>query len=1088
MLHIVQSNRLDTLAEPLLASWAAPGADPFAPELVIVPSRGVERWLTHRIADRFGVCANVRFEFAAAFIWQMFSRVLPGVSEQSPFDTDVTALRLFSFLGRLPERPELRPLSRYLAKADDVRRLELAQRIAQLFSQYMVYRPDWLAKWALGVRVGLEPAETERWQQHLWRWLLESLGARNVQHPMTEFFEALDQGSAAATSLPARLRVFGVPVVPPLYAEILARLARHIEVEWYSLNPCRQYWADITQEKERARRIVRGEPGAELRDVGHPLLASCGGQAQTQLALVCGFIGDEGSVDSDCFVEPRGSSLLQKLQSSILDLAEPTAGSLPLERSDRSLQVHACHSLTRQLEVLHDQLLALFDAMPGLRASDVAVFTPDLDAAAPVIDAVFGSMPAARHIPYTVTGRRRPDSAPLLRAADFLLRLPGSRFEANLVLGFLEIPAVGRRYGLEAAELETIQRWLREAGVHWGLDGVHRHKLGLPSQARHTWLETLYKLLLGYAMPGGADRLVFGTLPYGELEGSQALTLGKLVKVLSDLVRTSEAFGARPRIRDWPALLLRHLSASIEPTPEDERDYERLRATIAGLSRDARTAAVEGDVGIDVVRALLEARLAQSAPGAVPSGQVTFAGIGPLRTLPYRVICLVGMDDGAIPRSRGRLEFDLMQGAPRFGDRSRRDDDRGAFLDALLAASDVLYLSYSGRDIRDNAKLQPSVLVAELLDYLGRWAQGGRPAVDQALVTSHPLQAFSPRYFEGGELQSYAADLLPVAQALRGGLGGRLAQRSLLDRTPLPPPDESLRRVELDSLQRFFTHPLCHLLGARLGIRLKEAAEQISADEPFGIDIGGHFDLKDQLLEWRLQGRTVAECMDLAMATPLLPSGAWGRQALEPTLRQIDELAGRVERARSGTPRDPLAFELPLGEFTLAGTLSQLDSDGAFSFSLRKQGVYDLMDAWLRHLVLCCVAPAGVSPRTRTLTSDGGLRFERVNEAPAQLLRLLELYWRGLQAPLSFYPKSAYALLTAADADKGRAAAEKAWQGSGRGTQRKAGERDGRWYRFAFGGAEVELPEDFDEVSHAVLDAPLAARQDLAAPGAEPCA
>ena len=1079
MLHIVHSNRLDALADAMLDRWPGarpPGALPVA-DLVVVPSRGVERWLTWRIADRNGVCANVNFRFAAKFLWETFARALPGVPENSPFDSDVTALRLFSYLARLPAAPELAPLRAYLAGNDDLRRFELATRISKQFSDYMVYRPDWLDRWARGRAVEeVAPAATEAWQRHLWAWLLGSVGAENLQHPKDAFFEALVRRAEGARGiLPERVRVFGLPSVPPLYLDILTNLARFVDVEWYALNPCRQFWADIVAERTRVKALLKGDPSAPLVDVGHPLLASWGSQARSQHALLADRSGGEGTEDDERFAAPEGPSLLHRLQASIVDLAPPEPGSVVRDPADRSIRVHACHSLTRQVEVLHDQLLALFDAMPDLEPSDVAVFAPDLEALAPVVEAVFGSAPQGRDIRYAVTGRAAADG-PILRAAQFLLGLANSRFEAAAVLGFLEIPAVARRFRLDVNDLDTIRKWLAEAGARWGLDAAHRERLGVPAESRHTWQETLYRLLVGYALPSGHQALYRGVLPYPEIEGSSAATLGRLVAALSELARAAAAFSQKHRLQDWAKLLQQHIKALLEPLPDDARDMDRLHTAVSQIGRDARAAEAHDLVGSDVVAALLESRLDASAPGAVPSGVVTFASIGQLRGLPFRVIALLGLDAEAFPRNPSRVEFDLTKSQRRHGDRSMRDDDRGAFLDALMAARDVLYLSFTGRSILDNAKLPPSVLVAELSDHLSRIVAGG---VGKWLVTEHALQPFNARYFTPGQELSYAADLLGVARALDEPLQYRGTARPLFSKDPLALPEGEGRQVDLGALISFFMHPIRHLIRRRLGIRLDVAEEELSPDEPFAFAGLDTWSLSQRLLQLRLDGRSFDDGLALLQVDPRVPHGAWGRQLLEPIAADVEGFVPRVLAERGAPPIDPWSFELDVGAFTLSGTLSGVGPDGLFIANLRKEGVKDLLGAWIQHLVLCALRPEGASCVTRVVTNGGGLQFGAVDDPRAALGVLLDYHWRGLQAPLSFFPRSSYAYLTEKDEARRMNAALKCWRGGRDRDRDVAGERADVSYRLCFGGVLDVLPDDFVAVSEAILLAPLAARRDL---------
>ena len=171
-----------------------------------------------------------------------------------------------------------------------------------------------------------------------------------------------------------------------------------------------------------------------------------------------------------------------------------------------------------------------------------------------------------------------------------------------------------------------------------------------------------------------------------------------------------------------------------------------------------------------------------TAPGASPTGAVTFCGIGSLRGIPFRVVCLIGLADTAFPRQAAVTEFDLMAERPRLGDRARRHDDRAAFLDALLSAREVLYLSYPGHNVRDDSPLPPAIPVSELLDYLGRSVAGGADAVRRRLITEHRLQPWSPHYFRG-----YRGEVYRTKRA-RCSPTPRTTRRSQRGPGPIPGP------------------------------------------------------------------------------------------------------------------------------------------------------------------------------------------------------------------------------------------------------------------------------------------------------------
>ncbi|MEO8124529.1 MAG: exodeoxyribonuclease V subunit gamma, partial [Burkholderiales bacterium] len=785
MLTIHFANRYERLAGLLidrLAERTRPSV--FAPDQVIVPSAAVRRQLTLAIARRHGICANVRFDYLAQWLWSLIARVVPGVQAESPFAPGVLAWRIFAAFDEpawFAPQPRLRD---YLARADAVMRYELATQLAELFDQYITFRPDWLAAWAeartLPIAAGDAAAAADQaWQAALWQRLGAEAGA---EHPAAAFARMLESRGAALVArgqLPDEVHVFALPSLAPLHLGLLQTLGRCADVHVYALNPCREYWLEVVDRRRLAYLATRSVPGRELHhEVGNRLLAGWGVQTKAQLGLLIAAAGD-AVIDEAHFDEPEGASLLARLQRSILDMEDLAPSSVTLAPDDRSIEVHVCHSLARELEVLHDRLLALFatpDSADAPQLSDILVVTPDLDAAAPLIDAVFGTVPADRRIAHQITGRARSHVNASARVLLEVLALVGSRFTASSVFGVLQQPLVARRFALERDDLDRVHAWLQDAGVHWALDADHRASFGVPAQSRHSFADGLSRLYLGYALPTHVDTPLDGMLPAGDVEGSDGVALGALWQFVDALTALRRELGAPLPAAAWPALLADVLQRFSAPDDDDALQDEReVLATIASLADELRQAAPEPPLTLDVVRHALARTLDDSARGGVPGGAVTFASMSSLRHLPYATICAIGLNDGAFPSRSRQAEFDLIAHEPRAGDRQRRTDERNLFLDLLLATRGHFYMSYTGRSVRDNAPLPPSTLVSELLDTLLPAISGGAPTAHTRLVIEHPLQAFSEEAFRldaDPRLRSFDRE---TAQALRARAGSPTA-------------------------------------------------------------------------------------------------------------------------------------------------------------------------------------------------------------------------------------------------------------------------------------------------------------------------
>lgn len=1084
MLHLVTSNRYEILKARLLERLAAAPADPFLTQEVIVPSAAVKRDLQLDMARRYGVAAGVEFPFLAEWLWQRIAQLVP-VAAVSPFAPERAAWRLF----RLFQDAELvaaHPrLAGYLAAADPVMALDLARRVAMLFEHYLTYRPDWLEAWRRGQPARLPGAgarerEDEAWQMALWQRFTADLGAAS-QHPGVAFFaalEALGPAGAAQAGLPAEAHVFALSTLPPLHLEMLARLARWVDVRLYLINPCADYWYELVADKRQTRLAVAGK--AMYLDDRYPLLAAWGSQTQALFSLILERVADASEMHGD-FRASGADTLLARFQDSLLNLAAPATGEWPLAPDDRSIEIHVAHSLTRALEILHDQLLDRFETDPTLGPGDVLVALPDLDAAAPLIDAVFGT---AGRLPYTITGQKAVRSNPVARVLLQLLDLaaPPTRLPASQVFAVLQEPLVATALGLDEAALEQLHEALLEAGVRWGLDAAGRAAAGLPGDVRHTWRDALARLLLGYALPSGANQPFAGMAAAGALAGSRARVLGVLWWVLESLEALAAALAEPRPAAAWRDLWQAQLGLWLGDAPGRLDAAEALRDVLAALEALAQAMAeggAETPIPWPAARAGLETALEAQARGGMPAGSITFTALPSLRHLPYRQICLLGLDDGVFPRVDRPLEFDLTPLEARPGDRQRRQDERNLFLDLILATRERLYLSYTGRSQRDDTPQPPSILVAELLEFLCR-ATGAPP---ERLCVQHPLQAFSPRYFAAAERAdarlvsyraAYAAALNPAPGAdIASDVGAPPpeADEDAASAAPQPRffvgalPSLSVARLELGELRDFFRHPARALLRDRLGLGLPGHEAELEDEEPMLLDGLERFRLADRLLPAALAGAERAELLALARAGAELPSGCLGEALAVAEVEALLAFACAVRPRLAGLMPAPLDFVLEVAGSELAGSLAAWGADGLLRYRCARAGSSDYVAAWLDHLCLNALAPAGVARQTVHVARDRVFCFLPVADPMPLLAAWLAHYRRGLAAPLPFYPRTAWTWVR-----EGPAKGRQQWLGN----RERPGEAADPWWALALRGEAEPLGAAFVVTAQDLLEPLLA--------------
>ena len=1018
MLTIIRSNAVEALFGQLMHRLAAaPPASPFAPEVVVAASPAMARWLSLQTARALGVAANVDYPLPASFIWRLARQLLDDLPRDDPLAVERMAWKLFELLpellGQSEPRSAFAPLTRYLADdAEGLKRWQLSGRIADCFDRYQLYRPSQIRDWEAGA--------DDHWQALLWRGLTRGLDDLHRVAVIDRLLAALDT-TAAVQALPERLSLFALSSLPPLFVQVIQALSAHIPVDLYLHSPTDAFWSDLISQKALARKRLQCPEDAELWEVGNSLLASWGRQGQALQDLLLEH--EHPLQEVDAFIEPSCEGLLGRLQHDIFALCPvPAPDERPRLDDDDSLQVHVCHSPARECQVLRDQLLGMLEADADLRPEQILVMVPEISRYAPYIEAVFDCNrerePAqgVPFIPWNLSDITVADEHPLVNVFLQLLALPDSRFSQSEVMSYLAVPELAGHFGLDADALAQIRRWLAQANLRWGLGAEHKRRLGLPGEHANTWAQAEQRLFGGYAL--GDSGLFEGIAPIGGVEGSGAEALGKFWRLFCKLTETAERLSAPRTAADWQVFVSGLLSDFFGERDDDDGRLQKIRDALSDLV--AQADGLEEPLHPALLRSWLRESLGgESRHGRYFSGGVTFCGMRPLRSLPFKVICVLGLHDQAFPRRDRPAEFDLMRSSWRPGDPRKADEDRYLFLETLLCARERLYLSYVGRDIRGNSERQPSVLVRELLDTIDQYYRPVADAGDDTqrlsarLVRVHPLQPFSPRHYVGAE-RSYDRDWCEVARALLQAPAPADHAAKGWSQAVLPPAPEQMRDVTLTQLERFLAHPIRYFVNSRLRVYLREQEPQPD-EEPFGLDALQRFGLKQQLVASKLLGWEPGE--QQLSAEGILPHGAFAGLALQQQRAALSPLLERLAPYSTFQPEQiavDLMFETdaenaPRG---LSGQLAGIYPDlGLLRWKPSAIKGADLLKLWLAHLGWCAVGEPG--DKCSSLHGLGGSFVIQQTLAPraarAALLRLLDLYWQGIHRPLLLLPRASFA-------------------------------------------------------------------------------
>ena len=1079
MINIYPANRLENLVF-LLDRVMQTGSNDniLSEEIILVQSKGMQHWLNLKLAENRGISMNLSFHLPMQFFWNQIRVVLgkDKVPEKSTYTREVLSWRIHELLASdaVINNPLCQEATHYWLNKEgsdnEAKRFQLACQLADLFEQYLIFRPDWIMAWEKGeASVGqADHNAASEWQALIWRLLV----AQDPQHPIHLLKEAMNGLKQHKQHLPERISLFGINTLPPLWLDFLSELGQQTQVHFFHLNPCVEYWGDLKTDKSQAKeqfyRWLNSNdlaiPSSALAaETTNPLLSNLGTQGKDFLYL----LQEHTSIEIPVYESPESlaseqgkqASVLHQIQSDILQLRDRRSthdGSVE-KHNDDSITVASAHSALREIQALHDWLLHQInndaDNEYKLTPKDILVMCPNVENYAPYVDAVFAHgwndwSEQVPPLPCSIADRTLKDSEPLVQAFIDLLDLPDSRFQVSQILAYLRLPALQEKFNFSEDDLLLLERWIKHAAIHWGLDGEHKQQI-LTGDTNNTadspndkfsWHQGLNRLLLGFAQSDQTD-IYQNQLLLPDVEGDEALLLGRYFELLEQLQYYARALKTDRTPNDWKQFLLQAKDTLFSPLPVDSNAQQIIDQAIDDLGEYTSSAVYDKKLPLSVIRDFLLNHFSQPEPGRqFMAGQVTFCSMVPMRSVPFRIIAVLGLNDGEFPRQRQPMGFDLMaMQPPRKGDRSLRGDDRYLFLEALISCREKLYLSYQGHDIKTNNKRESSLVLQELINYLEKgygWqlTEGGSSTDDQDLLKV-PLQAFNKDNYTGQPLKSFNASWLKLSEPgelrnnltlltspfFKGGLRGLDSWIStpsipLLKKGEVKEKAADDMTLNAEQLVQFFDNPGKQFAQHRLGLYLEQKqSSQLEDSEPFVADHLDRYLIQDKIISTVLteygsvqeKDQTMSDLMrgfSLSGSLPDTPSieddlQQWQEQACEfaehvNSLINVNEQKINTQSVKVSIDGITIEAELPLLNNTL------------LYWRLANPKGKDDMRLWIHHLIAQVAFKNDAAPYETKGIFRGkddallSVRFDPVDSAQQLLSQLIQCWKEGMQQPL----------------------------------------------------------------------------------------
>lgn len=1028
MLILHQSNRLEYLAQSLASLLRTlPLQDLFTPETIVIQSQGMRRYINRYLAQHNGIAANIDFSLPARLMWQLMQDNLAGLSKLSPFSSNVLQWRLMNLFEDAAFSEQQGAAAEYLASYLDSRDeayFDLAFILADIFDQYLIYRADWIENWQQQHLLGL--GDDEAWQADLWQQLTEQ-ESHQGDHRL-KLWQRL-QDALPNAKLPERIWVFGITSMAPMYLELFRTLSKYTDVHIFAMNPSQEYWGNIIEPETLLRKYSHMAAEEVTEHNGHPLLASLGKQGRDFFDALTSDIEYEYNIE--LFRENTSNTLLARLQNDLLYLKPPVnpepehAGLQHPQLQDGSIVINSAHSALRELQILKDQIISTLESHPDWGLHDIAVLTPKIDPYLPFLEAVFGQhCPDGHPLAYSVADVKLNRQQPLLQAIDQFLQLMDSRFELADVLPLLDAPALQQRFGWDSDDVAVLHTTVRDLNIRWGLDEAMRREFGGDGDA-FTWQQGLERVVMGWMLPQSSAHIAWhSSVPYASEPTHWAL-LAAFWQLVHQLQTWHQSWQQAANVATWIQRLQDAIEALFAPLDSDVFALQQWQQNLLSWQQHTDLANYQGELSFALVKRHVSAFLQQESQAGFLRGGITVCSMVPMRGLPFKMLCLIGMNDGEFPRDTKAPSFDLiyqdsLHHRARKGDRSRRDDDRYLFLECLLNAREQLYVSYVGKDIKKDDALAASTVVYEFIDTIA--AMTGASSKDllegihtdglslPAWVKTHPLQAFSNHYFqEHAPYTSYRQDL---AQALSAKPKTTEAFVDAAYLSGLQDDNQTYTSADLSMEEwlRFWHNPTRQWLHQRLNWSPTYGANPWPEHEPFELEKQPAGTVFDAYYEARRQHASLQDTFINVSNANLLPMGEFAPLLAEEVAQHVLPLPSAWFEAQVLSPLDTeLHHSFEDGsQVRLRISLRHRTDIGQLFWFNHQPNFPEKMQLWLEHLAFCACDDSK-TPKTTIVAwakTPWQLRPVAPDLARDLLIRSLRLWQLGQKQPLPFFART----------------------------------------------------------------------------------
>ncbi|OQY01107.1 MAG: exodeoxyribonuclease V subunit gamma [Desulfobacteraceae bacterium 4572_130] len=1032
MFNIIKSNKLEYLFQGFARVIENCDKDPFVLEWICVQSRGMKQWISLEIAKKFGICANISYFFPKDIIEKIFISLNCMDDLKISLNKDILLWKIMGLLPELIKLPEFQGIKNYI-KDDNtgIRLFQVSEKIAQIFDNYQVYRPKMILKWQENnENYGIKES-SDLWQPILWKKIVDHNVYNHIALGTKYFFENIKKKQlikSLSKKLPQRISFFGISFLPPVFLKVLEQTSNYIEINFFLFSPCNQFWGYITSEKQREKiSLKKAEINISQEDFyleqGNPLLASMGMSGKNFHLLVENI--DCYEPFSDLWQDPifESKTMLSYIQSDILNLVhrKKNKDKVPVKipDNDRSIFIHCCYSPMREVQVLKDQLLNLFQENPDLKPDDIIVMVPDINCYNSYIETVFS---IEEKIPFTINDRTKKSDSETFVTFLQILRASKTRLNLNEVINILSRKSVGLKFNILDHNLKFIHKISQKAGICWGIDSNHRKFHGFPEFHENTWEFGLQRLMLGYAMPEKHDSLFWGILPLESYEGNEIQILGRFALFYNTLCECLKNLaGSRTRHKTfdhWVEVFKEILFSMIDNNKDNKEDYKYILDTLEDIKTKADNAMYFNEISFETALAFLEQRIEiTESYSTFFTGGVIFCNLVPMRSVPFKVVALMGMDDLSFPRKNISESFDLIKKYPKTGDRIIKYEEKYLFLEALLCARQNFLITYTGMNIKDNSIIPCSSVINELIETIN---DSFIFSEKYNVVINHPLQPYNDKYFmekSRPQFFSFSKHYKKIAQIIRKKNYKKHIKKDFI-LNPLNNLSKEEYFITIDDLISFFRMPVEYMMKNRLGIIFPKYHDYSNDREPIEIHGLENYFLGQSLLEKMLKKKSenIKDFYIYFKALGMLPHGKKGEIEFKETAENVKFLYNKAVSHISGDIKK-IPLNIKINNTYITGNIGNISKHSRHKVIFAKPSFKIILKAWINHVFLNAVTndrKYSTFLTLRSLRDKANKGAETIyfkpikHECKSILSDIIDLFWRGMNRPLIFFPETSW--------------------------------------------------------------------------------